>query len=109
MTRAAAIAVAAITVLALLSCSSPPPRPCTCSTTIRLPIIQRPLRMRELEQHLEVIEARALALESRNLELAGEVERARRIRAAENEVLLARTKRDRDRAARELLVAKRSP
>jgi hypothetical protein len=93
---------AAIAVLALLACSSPPPRPCMCSMTIRLPIIQRPLQMRELEQHLEVLEARVERL-------AGEVERARRIRAAENEVLLARTKRDRDRAARELLIARRSP
>lgn len=42
-------------------------------------------------------------------DLAAEVERARRIRAAENEVLLARTRRDRERAARALVVARRSP
>jgi hypothetical protein len=42
-------------------------------------------------------------------ELAAEVLQARRIRAAENEVLLARTARQRDRAARALVVARRGP
>ncbi len=95
------VIVVVLALLALLACS-PPPRPCTCSMTIRLPIIQRPLRMRELEQHLEVLEARVERL-------AGEVERARRLREAENAMLLARSRRDRDTAARALLVAKRSP
>lgn len=86
----------AFAVLAMLACA-PPARPptCPCTPAARLPVP-------DLERRLEVLDARVNTL-------AGEVERARRIRAAENEVLLARTKRDRDRAARELLVAKRSP
>ncbi len=100
MTRVAAIAAGA-----MLSCGSPPPAPlCRCAPATRLPVSPP-----ELLQHLEILEARALALKSRNLELAGEVERARRIREAENAVLLARSRRERDAAARALLVAKRSP
>jgi hypothetical protein len=92
------VAVLILAVLALLSCGSPPPRPCLC----RLPLDERRLQMRDLEQHLEVLEARVERL-------AGEVERARRIREAENAVLLARSRRDRDAAARALVVARRSP
>ncbi len=100
VTRAAAIAV-----LALLACGSPRPAPlCRCAPATCLPVPPP-----ELFQHLEVLEARTLALKSRNLELAGEVERARRIRDAENAVLLARSRRERDAAARKLLVARRSP
>jgi len=41
--------------------------------------------------------------------LAWEVEKAREIRAAENEVLMARTRKDRERAMRALMVARRMP
>ena len=54
--------------------------------------------------------AKKVALEAKRVDrLAWEVEKAREIRAAENEVLMARTRKDRERAMRMLVMARRTP
>ncbi len=77
--------LAAITVLGMFACA-PPERPPVPSVLPSLDVLHD-------QAH----------------ELAGELRRARRIRAAENAVLLARSRRERDAAARALLVLRRSP